>query len=376
LLLTAGLLKAPFAIARAVPATLTLTEYHTALLKGRTLALAAERGRSSPFSTEIRDRILTSLPMQTQVRMPGGRVVDVDNRPLAVLLGDATAPEGRAFPQRRGWPRPSIHAAGRWRRFVAAVDSILAATASPTLAAARPDAARVLRQVLSRPEYQYEEPKPTLVERFFGWLGRQIERFFLWLARLIERLFPGSDRSPGHTDRLARMMVIGVVLLLAALIARIVLALLPNLRRLRRGDEEEPSGGELMLPREPDALLAEADHEAAAGRYREALRLAYLATVARLDRAGVLPEDRSRTHWELLRDLRRISSDELRVMSDEKRQPESSLITHHSSLITLLSPLTQRLDERLYGGRTATAEDYQACRAAHDQIERLLCAPA
>ena len=38
--------------------------------------------------------------------------------------------------------------------------------------------------------------------------------------------------------------------------------------------------------------------------------------------------------------------------------------------------LTLRLDERLYGGRTATMDDYQACRGAHEQIERLLCAPA
>src|SRR5262249_48177623 len=152
--------------------------------------------------------------------------------------------------------------------------------------------------------------------------------------------------------------------LLAVLIARMILVLLPNLRRLRRTDDEEPSGGELMLPREPDVLLAEADREAAAGRYREALRLAYLATVARLDPVGVLPEDGSRTHWELLRDLRRISSDELRVTSNEGKTSE--LVTRHSSLVTLLSPLTQRLDERLYGGRTTTVEDYQVCRAAHD----------
>ena len=37
---------------------------------------------------------------------------------------------------------------------------------------------------------------------------------------------------------------------------------------------------------------------------------------------------------------------------------------------------TRLLDERLYGGRLATVEDYQACRAVHDEVQRLLCAPA
>jgi hypothetical protein len=109
------------------------------------------------------------------------------------------------------------------------------------------------------------------------------------------------------------------------------------------------------VPSEPDALLAQAEREAAAGRYREALRLAYLALVARLDRAGVLPEDRSRTHWELLRELRRAGRD---------------------PLYQELAPITRRLDERLYGGRTTTVEDYHVCRAAHDQVVRLLCVPA
>jgi hypothetical protein len=282
---------------------------------------------------------------------------------------------GRTFRRFRR-PRLSAHAGARWERFVRTVDSILAATPAATLSPTRVDPGRVLHDVLSRPEYHYVEPKPTLLERFFEWLGRQIERFFLWLARLLERLFPASDRSPGHTDRLARLMVIGVVLLLAVLIARLILVILPNLRRLRRGEGDTFAAGEVVLPREPETLLAEAEREAAAGRYREALRLAYLATVARLDQAGVLPEDRSRTHWELLRDLRRIQSNELRVMSDEESRPGPALITRPSSLVTLLSPLTLRLDERLYGGRTATLEDYQACRTAHDQIVRLLCAPA
>jgi hypothetical protein len=246
---------------------------------------------------------------------------------------------------------------------MAAVDRLLAATGAPSPSLNPAAVGQALRRVLARPEYQIRERKPSLVERFFAWLGDLLTRFFLWLARLLDRWLPAQ--TPGRADRLARLMVIGVVLLLAVLIARMILLILPNLRRLGRVKDAEPAGGELLVPQEPDALLAAAEREAAAGRYREALRLAYLATVARLDRAGVLPEDRSRTHWELLRDLRRLTSPH-----------PSSLIPHPSSLVAVLAPLTQRLDERLYGGRATTVEDYQVCRTAHDQIERLLCAPA
>jgi hypothetical protein len=196
---------------------------------------------------------------------------------------------------------------------------------------------------LSQPEYDTREKGPSWEERFV-----------LWLSRLLDRLFPRSSRQPGENEAAARWMLAFVVLVLAILVTRILLLVLPNLRRRARAEPELPVGA-LLVPREPDALLAEAERRAAAGDYREALRLAYLATVTRLDRAGVLPEDRSRTHWELLRALRRAGRD---------------------SLYQQLAPLTLRLDERLYGGRTATMEDYQACRGAHDQIERLLCAPA
>jgi hypothetical protein len=176
----------------------------------------------------------------------------------------------------------------------------------------------------------------------------------------------------------ARVLMIGVVLLLAVLVARVLILALPELRaRLRREKEEAPEG-ELLVPQEPDVLLAEAERAAAAGQYREALRLGYRAMVLRLDRAGVLPDDRSRTHWELLRELRRrvrtAHGSGLTAQGSEPGQPEPSPSRPdpHSSLLSLLTPLTRLLDERLYGGRAATAEDYQACRAAHDQVVSLV----
>jgi hypothetical protein len=387
-LLAVALILPCLGVAAGASPDLTLAAYRAALLKARALALALP-GERAPAA--LQQRIAAVLPLEVQVRMPSGSEIGVDNRPLLRLLagsiepGEETRSARPGTRARRPVARLRVRAAPERWRFVTALDQLLAAlgvplssrsgttAGMPALDAAAAD--RVLRQVLARPEYQYTEPKPTLIDRFLNWLGDEISRFFNWLGRLLEGLLPASQRTPGRADQLARLMVVGVVLLLAVLIARIILVILPNLRRRSSAAAELPAG-ELLVPWEPGALLAEAEREAAAGHYREALRLAYLAAVARLDRAGILPEDRSRTHWELLRDLRRTASDEQRVTSDETSAPHSSLVTRHSSLVSVIAPLTQRLDERLFGGRATTVEDYQAGRAAYDQIERLLCAPA
>jgi hypothetical protein len=330
LCLVALLLSSPAIPAAAAP-TLTLSQYRIGLGKTRAQAAALLRSPRGAAPASERALLLAALPVQAQVQMPAGGLVSVDNRPLAQRLSQALTN-----------PRPGARRAGL-RQGIATLDRLLEATAPAVLVPEDGQTRSTLQRVLSQPEYDTREKGPSWEERFV-----------LWLSRLLDRLFPRSSRQPGENEAAARWMLAFVVLVLAILVTRILLLVLPNLRRRAREEPELPVGA-LLVPREPDALLAEAERRAAAGDYREALRLAYLATVTRLDRAGVLPEDRSRTHWELLRALRRSGRD---------------------PLYQQLAPLTLRLDERLYGGRTATMEDYQACRGAHDQIERLLCAPA
>ncbi len=308
---------------------LTVAEYRAGLSRAREMVIAALRARQTETGwATTRGRLTAMLPAELPVRLSAGQTVTVDNRTLLQQLD--------------GVP-PAIRRA-RLVEVVAALDRRLAATEPRPLGLDRAHAGQALRQVLSRPEFRPKEEGPT------AW-----DRFAQWLADLLQRLFPNAPRAAGGGEGLGRIMAGCVVLLLAMLLARILLLVLPELRRRRRHEDPDLPAGELLVPSEPEALLAEAERAAAAGRFREALRLAYRATVVRLDRAGVLPEDRSRTHWELLRELRRAGRD---------------------PLYRELAPLTRRLDERLYGGRAATVEDYQACRATHDQIERLLCAPA
>jgi hypothetical protein len=325
LLFLTGFLSIPLCHADPV---LGLSEYRASLQQARSSVTSVLRGQGAADWSRTRSRLAATLPRRARVRVPTGQVVDVDDRGLLQELDRA---------------QPSARRAAL-ARFLAAVDHRLAAT-RPAAPALDPDrAGRVLRGVLSRPEYQDRVEKPSLEERIVQWIVD-------WLRRL----FPQRSRAVAADDRAARAMLAVVVLLLAMLIARVLQLVLPELRRRRAPEAEERPEGEVWVPREPEALLAEAEREAAAGRFREAMRLLYLALVARLDRAGVLPEDRSRTHGELLRALRQAG---------------------HDPLSRELAPVTRRLDERLYGGRTATAEDWQFCRSTHEQIERLLCASA
>jgi hypothetical protein len=332
-LLLAGLICVASA-ARAAAATMSLDDYRSRLQQCRATAAAALRADDTPARrAATRAQLLAALPLQAEVSVPAGPVVSVDNHALGESLARALARPNQ--PARR---------AGL-RRFVGAVDRLLSLPAPP-IDDSRPaiDPSRAdgtLRGVLSRPEFQTKDPGPSWEEKFLQ-----------WLARLLERLFPNAPVEYKGSDWPARVVMAVVVLLLAVLLARVLVLVLPNLRRRVRPEPELPEG-EVLVPVEPDALLAAAVREGAAGRYREALRLAYQALVVRLDRAGVLSEDRSRTHWELLRDLRRSGRD---------------------PLYRELAPITRRMDERLFGGRTATVEDYQACRSVYTQMETLLCA--
>jgi hypothetical protein len=44
----------------------------------------------------------------------------------------------------------------------------------------------------------------------------------------------------------------------------------------------------------------------------------------------------------------------------------------HVPVRDVLRPVTLALDERLYGGRPATADDYRTCRAEFDRLEAML----
>jgi hypothetical protein len=165
-----------------------------------------------------------------------------------------------------------------------------------------------------------------------------------WLDRLFRRLF-GDDPSAPATPRATAagpslatwaalaigamgILVLGWFLLrsLAGNAAGEQVTLRPGRRATRSG-----------RPLTPDELWQLAGEEAAAGDYKEGLRLAHLALLQHLDRSGLLrylPAQTNREHeWSLRR-----------------KHPDLARTMHH---------LNDLVESRLYSGHGASAEDFQ-----------------
>jgi len=193
-----------------------------------------------------------------------------------------------------------------------------------------------LRGILARPEFRQAQG--------LNRVERAMERFRRWLADLLSRL---TSRLAGH-ERMIRIvglvpwavLIIAVGILLAWM-ARRLLKRSP-VRGLRLNPSETPLAPSCQL------LTQAARQAAAAGSYRDAIRLAYLAAIYRLEDLHFWTVDPARTHREYLRLVRR---------DQAEHEP--------------LARLTREFELAWYGARQVTQNDSITALA---QLERLGCA--
>ncbi|MGC8862078.1 MAG: DUF4129 domain-containing protein [Armatimonadota bacterium] len=197
---------------------------------------------------------------------------------------------------------------------------------------------RELADILARPEYNRSyETHP--VDRAWRWLLDSLAA----LAERLARLFGFSMEGTGRVFSIifACLVVFAFAALMALLIAR-----------LRRGagpqeyEQESVSGGQYRLP-SPGPLIKQAQESAQKGDYRGAFRWAYLATFSRLDEAGAVRMDRSRTNWEYLRELAGRGGERIS---------------------RTLEPPTMDFDRKIYGGEPCTIDDYRKALAAYQAV--------
>jgi hypothetical protein len=210
-------------------------------------------------------------------------------------------------------------------------------TAGPDLAgdeAVRQDVDRIL----SRPEFVELE----------GEEGRDVDAL---VRQLLEWLIERSQQQNMDLDPAFALpmppawifIAIGALLLLAVVVYLFVTRGSKSTEKKARAGPEE---GEVDDPREraPEAHLDDAAILAGQGRFREALRSLYLATLVALDRRRLITFDPSRTNWHYLRQLPR-----------DARRLE-------------FSRFTRLFDHKWYGEEPTTEEDYRECRALADRI--------
>ena len=169
--------------------------------------------------------------------------------------------------------------------------------------------------------HQVEAPAvpASWLERILRAIGDLFGRAlrFLWdlLQKFLESLFglPRGDWSSATPL---------VWLVAAALIAWVLWKLYPLLAQWLRTGEAGPGQGEAPehhpLP-EGAALLRQAERAFQDGRYPEAVRLAFLALIARLQNQGLLRYNPARTNREYQHDLRPVP--ELAVLFGEVARP-------------------------------------------------------
>lgn len=190
--------------------------------------------------------------------------------------------------------------------------------------------------------------KAILARREFGgvrkerpsWFDRMMERLQGWLSRLLDSLGSRLAGHPGIAKVLFWILLIGGA---GGLLTWLVWQLLHHPRR--RTFRPEPAAGPVQDSWRQ--MAAQAKAAAAAGDYREAIRLAYWAAIHRLGDQGLWTEDHTRTHREYLR---------LVPPSQPQREP--------------LGLLTKEFEMAWYAERPSSAENFQT---VVNQLERLGC---
>lgn len=166
-----------------------------------------------------------------------------------------------------------------------------------------------------------------------------------WFDRLWRRLFGSGGSTPATNPRTVTTgpswttwaaLAIGVVG-----IGLLGWYLLRSLSGNAAGEQVTLRPGRRTVrpdrPLTPDELWQLAGEEAAAGNYKEGLRLANLALLQHLDRAGLLRY----------------------VPAQTNREHEWSLRRKHPELARTMHQLNDLVESRLYSGHGASAEDFQ-----------------
>ena len=177
-------------------------------------------------------------------------------------------------------------------------------------------------------------------------IGDLIERFIEWLLRK-----GSSEQSSPLTGPRIPLPPAGLFIALGAILLLGILAYLFATRVRSQKDDRGASAAEDAAredPREraPDEHLDDAAVLATQGRYREALRALYLATLVALDRRRLIAFDPALTNWQYIRHMPR----------GEARR--------------LFTRFTRLFDYKWYGDEPTTERDYELCRTLASSIVR------
>jgi len=202
-----------------------------------------------------------------------------------------------------------------------------------------PEARTKLDKILAEPEFGAVRP-PSAWE-----LLRQ--RINAWLLRMVLKLLSGISRYPLGGKILFWLLVVVAVGIVAMFVFRFIAS---------RDRVQSLAPSAVVIASLTWQEWIRAAHEAATGgNYREAVHCAYWAGITRLEDAGAVPKDRTKTPREYLRLVTEAAPGQLAV-SPTHREP--------------LTALTRKLELIWYANRGARPEDFTESLR---QLEALGC---
>jgi hypothetical protein len=200
-----------------------------------------------------------------------------------------------------------------------------------------------LREILAAPEYR-PEPSGSGLERVGRWIGDRLRA----LRDGLDRLLPSGLRvGAGASSILFWLILAALIVGLAYVIAYAARRAAMRAPFWKRGKPDIKAAPDLeeTAAASPEEWLAAARRRAEAGDFRRAYRAVFVALLLRLDRAGAIRFERSRTNGEYLRALR-----------------------GNPSMFAFLRPLAGDFDARWYGHLPVGEADYRRFMQAYERV--------
>jgi Domain of unknown function (DUF4129) len=204
------------------------------------------------------------------------------------------------------------------------IASELASISAAPPASAAATQHKLLKTILTAPEYKIAVAPPSLKDRLLEMIGNWLDKFFTML-------FAAGAKSKWIGYTVEAIFGILVCLALGWFIIRLE-------RQGRLGSElrlDGPGAGAASA-RDWQLWLQDARNAAAAGAFRDAIHLVYWASISRLESSGQWPADRARTPREYL-----------------------ALLAPGSAQRSDLAAITRSFERIWYGGHSAAETDYQ-----------------
>ena len=202
-------------------------------------------------------------------------------------------PDGSTIPISHGWLTSALQAdPPDPKRVLALVATHLAARDQWEQVPASPQDLVALREILARPEFQWETPEPT-------WLEKLIQQIQDWVWEWLNRLFGGRQLDIPNSP-LVYVIAGSIVIILALVIGFFLRGLLANLVAETTAPADPHAGDEDLSA---EAALQRAQALSGAGDYRTAVRYLYLSALLLLEERGLLRYNRTLTNREYLRSV-------------------------------------------------------------------------